>query len=133
MSTVSAAGTYLAFNAAAPKFADLGSGHAYAITLVNSTAADITSGEFTIEAADAKADDACAPDVWGPLDVVPECTAAPGTVGGPATITLSPEHPIKANSQCSYSAACPKQFIRVAGTPGGLDIIVVVTRLKRTA
>lgn len=133
MNMWSAAGNVLAFNVASPKFADLAPGLAYAIILSNQTAADITAGTFTIEGANAKEDDRCAPDVWAPLDVTPFCDASPGTVAGPATITITPENPIKANSQCAYSVPCPTQFMRVAGTPGSLDILAVVTRLKRTA
>lgn len=133
MSNVSAAGTVMAYDGVAPKFADLAFGWAHAIILNNQTDADVTAGDFTIEAADAQADDPCAPDVWAPLDVVPECTAAPGTVGGPAKITVTPQNPIKAHTQCAYAVACPKQFLRVAGAASTLDIIIVVTRLKRTA
>lgn len=130
----SAAGTVLAFNVLSPKFADLAAGNAYTIVLANQTAADVAAGSFTIEGANAKADDPCAPDVWAPLDVTPECDAAPGTVAGPATITLSAQNPIKANSQCSYAVPCPTQFVRVvAGGATTLDVLAVVTRLKRTA
>lgn len=133
MSIGSAAGTVLAFNIATPKFADLAAGNAYAIVLVNTTAADIEAGAITIEAADAKADDPCAPDVWGPLQVIPDCDAPMGTGTADAVITLSPEHPIKAMSQCSYAVPCPKQFIRATAPPAGIDALAVVTRLKRTA
>lgn len=133
MSIWSAAGSVLAFNAANPKYADLAAGNKYAIILQNATVTDVTAGEFAIECADAKSDDPCAPDVWAPLDVMPACDAAPGTVAGPATISLSAQNPVKANSQCAYAVPCPKQFLRV--TPGAattLDIIVVLTSLKRT-
>jgi hypothetical protein len=133
MSIDSAAGSVLAFNIATPKFADLAAGNAYAIVLVNTTAADITAGTVTIEAADAKADDPCAPDVWAPLKVIPDCDAPLGTVSTNAVITISAQHPIKAMSQCSYAIPCPKQFIRATAPPAGIDALAVVTRLKRTA
>ena len=128
----SAAGSLLVFNAVSPKYANLLPGLAYAIILVNSTSSDITTGTVTIETANAKPDDACTPDTWAPLDGVPSCDAAPGTVVGPATIQLSAQHPLKAYTQCDYSAPCPNQFIRVSGVPAGVDAIVAVTILRRT-
>jgi hypothetical protein len=129
----SAAGAVIAYNAAAPKFADLAPGLAYAIVLANQTAADIAAGDFTIEGADASDDDACVPGAWAALVQEPACDSLPGTVAGPAKIVITAENPIKANSVCTYSIDCPKQFIRVSGAAGGLDILVVVTRLKRNA
>jgi hypothetical protein len=129
----SAAGTALAFNVASPKYANLAPGLAFAIILANQTAADIAAGNFTIEGADASEDDACVPGDWAPLEQEPACDSLPGTVGGPATIVITADNPIKANSVCTYGIACPKQFIRVTGAAGGLDILAVVTRLKRNA
>jgi hypothetical protein len=132
MSILSAAGTVIVYNAASPKFADLAAGNAYALVLSNTTGADITAGTVTIETAAAKADDPCVPDVWAPLTVVPECDALPGSVAGPATITFSAAHPLKAGAQCQYAAPCPHQFVRMAGVPAGVDAYAVLTRLKRT-
>lgn len=133
MSMWSAVQEAIAVVAASPKFANLAAGNSYALNLSNQSGADIVAGTMTIEGADAKADDHCAPDVWAALQVVPACDAAPGTVTGPATITLSAQNPIKDKQVCAYSVECPKQFIRVAGVPAGLDAIVVLTHLKRTA
>jgi len=130
--TISAAGTVLAYNVASPKFADIGVGHAYAIILSNQTAADITTGTFTVEGADASANDPCVPGTFAPLKVEPECSPPLGTAAPNAVITVDAQNPIKAHSQCAFAVACPKQFVRVAGTAGTLDILAVVTRLKRT-
>jgi len=128
----SAAGQYLAWVISDTKYADLAPGLSYGITLVNSTASDVTSGTITLQGADAKPDDPCAPDVWAALQTVPGCEGVvEGTVTGPATITFTPQHPLKAHSQCTYSAPCPQQFLRATGIPSSVDAIVVVTRLKR--
>jgi len=128
----SAVGTVLAYNAASPNYADLAPGLAYALVLHNTTTSAITSGTMTMEGADARADDHCTPDIWAAIQEVPSCDVAPGTVTGPATITLSAQHPIPARSQCAYSAPCPAQFLRVTGVPAGITAIVVVTRLRRS-
>jgi|GEM_PF-2269344 len=128
----SGASSFLAYVAASPKYADLGPGLIYAIVLSNTTAADVTSGTVGIEAADARADDACTPDTWGPLPFIPPCDAPAGTNLGNAVIALSPQQPIRAHSQCSFSLPCPKQFMRLTGVPASLDAIIVVGRLRRT-
>lgn len=130
--SLSAVGTVLAFNVASPKFADLGPGYAYAIVLSNQTATDVTTGTFTVEGANAKSDDPCAPDTWAPLKVEPDCAPPLGASAPNAVITISASNPVKAMTQCAYAVPCPKQFVRVAGTAGTLDILCVVTRLKRT-
>jgi hypothetical protein len=128
----SAAGTVLAFNVASPKYADLSAGYAYEIVLSNQTGADVTTGTFTIEGADASANDPCVPGTFAPLDVQPECSPPLGAAAPDAIVVVDAQHPIKAMSQCHIAVACPKQFIRVAGTAGTLDILAVVTRLRRT-
>ena len=130
--TISAAGTVLAFNVASPKYADLSAGYAYEVVLSNQTATDVTTGTFTIEGADASAGDPCVPDTFAPLKIEPECAPPLGASAPNAVITISAQAPIKAMSQCHYAVACPKQFLRVAGAAGTLDILCVVTRLKRT-
>jgi hypothetical protein len=129
---VSNAGTVLAFNALNPLFADVSLGYAYSIILVNQTAADVVTGTFTIETADpVPGADPCVPGPWAPLQVWPDCAALPGAAAGPATITLSAQSPVKANSQCAFAAPCPGKFLRVDGPVGGtLEVIVVMTRLK---
>src|SRR5262245_56644567 len=129
---VSNAGNAAVFNVASPKYADVSLGYAYSIILSNQTGADITSGTLTIETAPPSANDPCVPGTFAPLQVEPQCNSAPGTVTGPATITITAQNPIKAGAQCAFMAPCPDKFIRVAGTPPvGLDILAVVTRLKR--
>jgi len=132
LNMLSGAGTYLAFNAVSPKYADLLPGLQYGITLVNTTANDITTGTIAIEGADALPDDQCTPGTFAALQGVPTCDAAPGTVAGPATIVLSAQNPIRAHSQCAYSVPCPQQFLRLTGVPAALDAIVVVSALRRT-
>jgi len=135
MNMISAGGTVQVFNALSPNWADISAGYAYAVILVNQTDADITAGEFTIQAAPALPDDACKPDdtKWADIDVLPGCDDAPGTVSVPAKITLSATTPLKAHSQCAYSVPCPTgQFVRVVATGGtGVGVFVVVTRLRR--
>jgi hypothetical protein len=129
---VSNAGSVLAFNAQSPKFADVSLAYAYSIIFANQTAADVAAGTFTIETADpVEGADPCVPGPWAPIQVWPDCAALPGAVAGPATITLSAQNPIKANSQCAFAAPCPGKFVRVVGGVTTLDIIAVLTRLKR--
>lgn len=116
----------------APKYADLLPGLAYSITVSNSTGADITSGTLTIEGADAREDDPCAPDAFSPVDELPNCDEAPGTVIGPARIQFTPENPLRVGQKCQYAIPCPPQFIRIADAPAGVDVGVVLTRLRRT-
>jgi len=130
--SMSAAGTVIAFNVASPKYADIGQGHAYAIILSNQTNADVAAGTFTVEGADPDPNDPCIPGTFAPLKVEPECSPPLGAGAPNAVITLSAEAPVRAMSQCAFAVACPKPFVRVAGTPGTLDILAVVTRLKRT-
>jgi hypothetical protein len=75
--SVSAAGTVLAFNVMSPKFADLAPGLAYALVLANQTGADITTGTFTFEGADASAGDPCVPGTFAPLQLSNDCSPAP--------------------------------------------------------
>jgi hypothetical protein len=127
------AGSVIVWNVASPKFADLAVGYAYSVILSNQTNADITTGTFTFEGADQSAADHCVPGTFAALQVFPACDALPGAVTGPATITLTPASPIRAGQQCAFAIECPKQFLRVVGTPGGLDIMAVVTRLRRAS
>jgi hypothetical protein len=129
----SAAGAVAAWNVATPKFANLAVGYAYAVIFGNQSVSDITSGTYTFEGADASPADACLPGTFAALQTTPACDALPGTVVGPATITFSAAAPLRAGQMCSFAIECPKQFLRVAGAPvGGMDIIAVVTRLRRT-
>jgi hypothetical protein len=130
--TISAAGTVKAYNVASPKYADLSEGYAYEVVLSNQTATDVTTGTFTLEGADASAGDPCLPGTFAPLKVEPECSPPLGASAPNAVITVSAQAPIKAMSQCHVAVSCPKQFLRVAGTAGTLDILAVVTRLRRT-
>jgi hypothetical protein len=132
MNVWSNAGRALGMNVLSPRYVDIGPFLEYSIFLYNYTANDITAGELTIQCAHAKADDPCEPDVWADLDAIPECTAAPGTVAGPAKIVLSATHPIKAKTGCWYAAPCPCQFLRVTGSVTGLDVTAVLTRPRRS-
>lgn len=129
---ISAAGTVLAFNVASPKYADLSAGYAYEVVLSNQTGADVTSGTFTLEGADASPGDPCVPGTFAPLKVEPDCAPPLGAGAPDAVITVSAQAPIKAMSQCHVAVACPKQFLRVDGGVTTVDILCVVTRLKRT-
>jgi len=134
--TFSAAGTILVFDGKSPNWADLSPGYAYAVVLANQTDADITAGTFTIQQAPADPDDRCKPDdtKWADVDVVPQCDEHPQTAVAPATITLSPEAPLKAHSQCQYAVPCVAQFLRVVATGGtGVGVFIVVTRLRRVS
>jgi len=126
------AGSFLAYVGASPKYADLGPGLVYCISLVNTTASDVTSGTIGIETADALPDDHCTPGTFAPLPFIPPCDAPAGTNFGNAVITLSAQHPIRAHSQCAFSVPCPQQFMRLTGVPASLDAIIVVGRLRRT-
>src|SRR5262249_7686303 len=98
----------LAWNGKAPLWADLLPGLAYAIVVANQTDDDVTSGTLAIEGADAKPDDACQPDTWGPVNEVADCSATMlGAQLGPGIITITPENPIKAHSQCAFAIPCP--------------------------
>jgi hypothetical protein len=76
---VSAAGTVLVNNVMSPKYADISQGHAYALILANQTGADITTGTFTIQGADADPSDPCIPNAssWAALNIPPECSPLP--------------------------------------------------------
>lgn len=133
----SAAGAAVAWNVSSPKYANLAVGYAYAVIFSNQSGADVTTGTYTFEGADADPADPCKAGPFTALQVEPACDALPGAVVGPATITLSAQAPVKDGQQCAFSIECPKQFLRVVG-PGGtppfpLDIIAVVTRLRRTS
>jgi hypothetical protein len=129
MSAWSAAKSVRAYNAAAPKFGDVSSGFAYAIILSNQTAADIT-GDVTFDSAPADAADPCKPGPWSPLLDVPECDDVPGAVTAPAKVTFTAQAPLAAGTQCAIAVPCPQQFIR-ATAPANIDVILVVTRLRR--
>lgn len=73
---IAAAGTALVSNVLSPKYADISPGLAYVFLLVNQTAADITSGTFTFQGADASADP-CVPGTFAPLQVLPDCSPVP--------------------------------------------------------
>jgi hypothetical protein len=130
---VSAAGTILAFNALEPKFADLAPGLAYAVVFSNQTGDDVEAGVYTFYGADADPADPCVPDTFVPLQEIPECSPPLGAADPNYTYKFTPENPLKAGDQCSVALPCPKQFFQVQSQGAQeLDIIVVVTRLKRT-
>lgn len=128
----SAAGTVEGWNVMDPKWADLAPGYRYCICLANGTDNDITSADLTVEGADASEEDICRPGDFSTLEVEPECSQ-PLILGViEATIKLDADHPIKAHSQCQVSVPCPKRFIRVTGSAGGLDVTLVIRDLKRS-
>src|SRR5262245_55693360 len=129
----SAVGHVLAFNVAAPKWADLSGGYDYAIVITNQTAADIVTGTLTFETAVSEEDDPCTPDdaTWAPMQILPECDSPPGAAVADATVTFSASNPLPAHSQCQYNVPCPERFVRVSGVPTGADAIAVVTGLRR--
>lgn len=124
----------LAFNIESPNYADISLGFEYAIALMNSTAADITTGTVILEGAEAQHDNPCEPDTFHPLDPVADCgpivTGVPYTP--PVQIDITPERPIPARGVCLYAAPCPLQFLRVTGVPAGVNAIVIITRLRRS-
>lgn len=134
MNMSSSAGRVEAYDAQSPNWADLSGGYEYCIVLRNQTDTDITAGTMDIECAQPRADDHCQPDTWGPLEEPIGCVSITSNSFAPqqARIELSAEFPIKAYSQCAFSAPCPCPFIRVDNVPSGLSAIVVVGRLKRT-
>jgi hypothetical protein len=76
---MSAAGTVLVNNVMSPKYADISQGHSYALILANQTAADITTGTFTVQGADADPADPCIPNAagWAALQIPPDCSPLP--------------------------------------------------------
>lgn len=129
----SAAGTVEGWVVSATKWVDLAPGLCYCLCLANSTDNDITSGELTVEAADASTEDICRPGEFSTLMVLADCAAPIGTPHEmEAVITIDEKHPIKARSQCQVAFPCPKRFIRVTGTVAGLDVTLVLRDLKRT-
>jgi hypothetical protein len=134
MNVFSGAGTVEAYLVDATNWADLSGGYQYSIVLQNPSGADITSGELHLECAHARHDNLCEPDTWAPLSEPLGCSSVLNNsmVEDPAVIAISEDNPIPAGSQCSFSAPCPCQFLRVTGAPAGLNVIVVVSRLRRT-
>jgi len=135
MNLHSGAGKLIAANVATPKWIDLSLGYEYVIVFSNGTNAAIQAGPFTIQDAAPSAADPCLPDAatWADIVEDPECDDLPSVVAGPATVTFQgAANAIPAFSQCHVAAKCPRPFVRVTGTPGGLDIIAVLTRLKRS-
>jgi hypothetical protein len=132
MNMVSGVGYNLVFNVADPLYADISPGYAYAIVLVNQTAADITAGTFTVQHAPALASDPCAPDpaLWTDVQVMPDC-ANPAGVVSPATVTFTATAPLAANSQCQYAFPCVQQFVKVVGAQAGVSTLLVLDHLKR--
>jgi len=130
---VSAAGTVLAFNALQPKYADLSLGHAYEVVFSNQTGDDVDFGTYTFYGADADPNDPCVPGAFAPLKIQPDCAPSQGVLDPTGTFSLTSQNPLRANSQCHVAIACPKQFIQVFSQGAQeLDIIAVITRLKRT-
>jgi hypothetical protein len=124
-------GRVAVFPVASPNYADLGIGHSYGIYLYNSTDNPISAGQITVQTAAAREDNACEPGDWHNLAAVPDCSAPPGVNAGDASINLA-ETPVGAHSQCSFSFACPEQFLRLTNVPTGLTATVVVENLRRT-
>lgn len=136
MNLYSNAGQYIVADVTSPKWMDLSPGLAYSIALVNTTAADITAGSFTIQTTGPSADDPCVPDDagWQDLEEIPECDALPSAVVGPAKFTLSASNPLPAGGQCHIAAPCPEPFIRVVVTGAtGVTVLGVLTRLRGSA
>lgn len=128
----SAAGTVEGWNVMSPKWADLAPGLRYCICLANGTDADITAADLTIEGADPDPEDECKPGEFATLEVEPDC-GQPLILGTmEAKVTVDEQHPIRAHSQCQVSFPCPKRFVRVTGTNGGLDVTLVIRDLKRS-
>jgi len=132
MGSYSAAGTVEGWNVMSPKWVDLAPGYRYTICLANGTDADITAASLALEGADEDPANMCRPGPFTPLNVEPDCGQPLQITDEPATITITPEAPIRARSQCQVSFPCPKRFVRVTGTAGGLDVVLVIRDLKRT-
>lgn len=124
---------YVCAPATAPDWANLGLCYAYGVTLINTTATDIDSGDVIFETADADPANVCEPGPFSPLEPVADCN--PIVTGIPYTdnvhYTISPERPLPAHGMCNIAAPCPQQFIRVSGLPAGVLAFVVMTRLRR--
>lgn len=133
MNLISGAGKLIAAIIATPKWMDLSLGYEYVVVFSNGTNAPIAAGPFTIQDAAPSAADPCLPDAatWADIAVTPDCDDLPSVVTGPATVDFTPAA-IPAFSQCHVAVKCPRPFIRVIGTPTGLDIIGVVSRLRRS-
>lgn len=133
MNLISAAGKLFASVIATTKWIDLRPGLEYVVVFSNGTNAPIAAGPFTMQGADPDPANDCLPlaSSWADLQTFPECDDLPNVVAGPATVTFQGGAAIPAFSQCHVAVKCPKAFMRVTGTPGGLDIIGVVTRLRR--
>jgi hypothetical protein len=133
---MSAAGQQLFFGALAPGFMDLSPGYTYCVAFINPTGANIVTGSYKFQDADADPANPCAPlaSSWADLEVEPECDALPGTVAGPAAVLFNAQNPLPANSQCQYAVPCPRRFVRVEeqGTGGTAVVIGMVGRLRRT-
>lgn len=131
----SAVQDFIAYPGAAPGWADLSQGHAYALSVYNTTDTDIIDGVIGFEGACASPDNPCIPaDEWVPIQPVAGCAPIVSGVPevGPVTVTLSAERPIRAYGECKYAVPCPLPFMRVTGIPAGCFATIVVTRLRRT-
>lgn len=134
MNLFSGAGKLIAANIATPKWMDLSLGYEYTVVFANGTNAAIAAGPFTVQDAAPSAANPCLPDdaTWADIQVTPDCDDLPSAVVGPATVTFQGGAAIPAYSQCHVAVKCPRPFIRVTGTPGGLDILGVLGRLRRS-
>lgn len=133
MNLISAAGKLFAAVIGAAKWIDLRPGLEYVVVFSNNTNAAVAAGPFTFQGADPDPANDCLPlsSSWANLQTVPECDDLPSAVVADATVTFQGGAAIPAFSQCHVAVKCPKAFLRVTGTPGNLDIIGVVTRLRR--
>lgn len=115
-----------------PVYARLSVGHAYAISVVNNSGTDITSGTIVIQDAQALENDFCVADdaTWADVTEVPDCSEGAG-VGGPATITFSPQYPLRAWSECQYAVPCVREFMRVQAPQANAVVNIISGRLKR--
>lgn len=125
----SGVGRAVVFAAVAPAYANLAVGYAYALHLINTTAAEIKAGNIAVKTAPASDDDPCVPGTWAPMEGVPVCgdSASPGDV----VVDLA-NLPIPAGGQCAISWPCPDQFVQVDALPAGIQAVIVVTSLRRT-
>lgn len=122
------------FQAAAPGWANLIVGLAYAVSVMNSTDNDITSGTMIVLGADASDTDPCLPGPFTALEPVQDCgPILSGIPYGPQVeIEITADRPIPARGVCSYAVPCPKQFMQISDVPAGCVAVIGLTRLRRT-
>jgi hypothetical protein len=117
------------FAAVAPAYANLAAGYAYALHLINTTAAEINAGVINVKTAPADAADPCKPGAFVPMPAVPEC----GDPTSPGNVVIDLANlPIPAGGQCALSFPCPEQFVQIDAAPAGITAVIVVTQLRRT-